>query len=384
VTVTACNGGGCATQVVSVTGVGAPTVAITSPATNGTATTSPTVSGTATPNSTVTLTGPNNTILCSTTATAAGNYNCAVTLSPGPNSITAVACSAGGCSSPAVSSFTVTGSVQLAVRVFLQGALINSTTSGRMRDDLRSKGVIPTIEPYSAMNYTHIGGGGESITSPSVLSVTGANAIVDWVVVELRDANTPSTVIATRSALVQSDGDIVATDGVSPVTFGSAVVSGPSYYVAVRHRNHLGAMTASALPTSATSALVVDFTSASTPVYQYPVGNPLRTSAPMAMQNGVPALWAGNTSGDSRVIMQGPSNDPDPIFFDVISDPNNTSGFNNYVRNNVYSVSDIDLNGRVIFQGPNNEVDLIFFEVMSHPDNQVNQYVNFIIRQQLP
>jgi len=82
--------------------------------------------------------------------------------------------------------------------------------------------------------------------------------------------------------------------------------------------------------------------------------------------------------------MQGPSNDPDPIFFDVISDPNNTSGFNNYVRNNVYSVSDIDLNGRVIFQGPNNEVDLIFFEVMSHPDNQVNQYVNFIIRQQLP
>ncbi len=272
----------------------------------------------------------------------------------------------------------------LRVRAYLQGALVNTAIPGRMRDDLRTKMLIPATEPYTGLNYSHTGGGGNESVTSSVLSVTGANAIVDWVVVELRDANTPSTVVATRSALLQADGDVVATNGVSPVTFGSGVVSGTPYYVAIRHRNHLGVMTATAISTNTYTAPVVDFTSTSTPVYQYSVGNPLRSSAPLATQEGLRALWAGNTTSDSRVVMQGPGNDVDPIFFDVLGDSGNTGGFSNYVRNNVYSVSDVDMNGRVIFQGPNNEVDNIFFELMGHPDNQTNQYVNFIIQQQIP
>ncbi|PRY27029.1 uncharacterized protein DUF11 [Spirosoma oryzae] len=106
VTVTACNTGGCTSQPVNITGISAPAVSISSPTNNGTTTTSPTVSGTATPGSQVTITGPGNTILCTTMASASGSYSCAVTVSAGPNSITAVACSAGGCSSPAMVGFT--------------------------------------------------------------------------------------------------------------------------------------------------------------------------------------------------------------------------------------------------------------------------------------
>ncbi len=114
-TVTACNTGGCATQPVNVTAVGTPTVGITTPANNGTATTTSIVSGTATPGSQVTITGPGNNMLCTTAANASGNYSCTVTFLPGPTSVTAVACNAGGCSSAAVTSFTVVGPPSLTV-----------------------------------------------------------------------------------------------------------------------------------------------------------------------------------------------------------------------------------------------------------------------------
>ncbi len=50
-----------------------------------------------------------------------------------------------------------------------------------------------------------------------------------------------NTVLQTRSALVQRDGDIVDIDGVSPVTFNN--VASANYVIAVRHRNHLGLST---------------------------------------------------------------------------------------------------------------------------------------------
>ena len=67
------------------------------------------------------------------------------------------------------------------------------------------------------------------------------NAIVDWVVLEVRSPNDPSLVISSRAALLQSDGNIVDLDGKSNVQM-TGIASG-NYYVAVRHRNHLGTMT---------------------------------------------------------------------------------------------------------------------------------------------
>ncbi|MCB0811724.1 MAG: hypothetical protein KDB87_00895, partial [Flavobacteriales bacterium] len=72
-------------------------------------------------------------------------------------------------------------------------------------------------EPYTSLGYVHVGDGGNESTTAGVLAATGNDAIVDWVVLELRDANDPTTVVNTRSALLQRDGDIVDTDGSSPV-----------------------------------------------------------------------------------------------------------------------------------------------------------------------
>ena len=126
--------------------------------------------------------------------------------------------------------------LQVDAKTYLQGTF----SSGLMKDDLRVNGLIPTKEPFTAMSYTHVGGGGESI-APSVLAVTGNDAIVDWVLLEIRDETTPSMVLASRSVLVQRDGDIVDLDGVSPVSF--ECLGAANYHIAVRHRNHLGVMT---------------------------------------------------------------------------------------------------------------------------------------------
>jgi hypothetical protein len=138
--------------------------------------------------------------------------------------------------------------------VYLQGAYIDA---GAMRDNLRTSGLLPLTEPYTDLGYQHIDGGGENI-QPAVLDISGTNAIVDWVFLELRDNADLAAVIATRSALLQADGDVVDVDGVSPVTFADLPVD--DYYLVVKHRNHLGVMSAAPVALSGTTT-VVDFTS---------------------------------------------------------------------------------------------------------------------------
>ncbi|MBK7271449.1 MAG: hypothetical protein IPI07_18720 [Flavobacteriales bacterium] len=60
------------------------------------------------------------------------------------------------------------------------------------------------------------------------------DAIVDWLVVELREPNAPSTVLASRSALVHRDGDVV-----DPMVSHLRPSMRPpgNYRVALRHRN---------------------------------------------------------------------------------------------------------------------------------------------------
>jgi hypothetical protein len=129
--------------------------------------------------------------------------------------------------------------VQVSIKVYLQGPYIAAT--GVMNDALRKLATFPRTEPYTGMTgFTHVGGGGgESITDEAVLGNLGNEAVVDWVFVQLR--STPTTVVATRSALLLKNGMVVETDGKTPVKFMG--VSPGAYYVTVRHRNHLGVMT---------------------------------------------------------------------------------------------------------------------------------------------
>ncbi|HRH37933.1 MAG TPA: hemagglutinin protein, partial [Flavobacteriales bacterium] len=158
-----------------------------------------------------------------------------------------------------------------------------------------------------------------------------------------RDKATPSLVRASRSALVQRDGDIVDTDGVSPLVFTTPV---EQYHVAVRHRNHLGAMTAQPVLLTR-EALPVDLSSSALVTWG--------TDARKAI-NGTMALWAGNSLVDGTLKYMGDGNDRDPILFRVGgSVPTNTAVG--------YDVSDVNMNGEVKYVGDGNDRDPILMNI---------------------
>ncbi len=244
-----------------------------------------------------------------------------------------------------------TTSVSLAPKVFLEGPFDGAT--GKMNATLRTVVGFPTTEPYSSAGFAIVGGGGETI-NPSVLSTTGDNAVVDWIFVELRDKNNSSTILRTKAALLQSDGDIVEVDGVSPLTFPLAP---DNYFVAVRHRNHFGVMTGAAVALSGT-ALPLNFTTGALATYG--------TNA-QKLVGGFLVLRAGNALRDGLIKYTGASNDRDPILVRVGStSPNNT------VQG--YFIEDVTLDGSVKYTGSANDRNPILVNVGSTtPNNTITE-----------
>ncbi len=239
---------------------------------------------------------------------------------------------------------SVANVVSLRPQVFLEGPY--DSVTGLMRDDLRAGSLIPTSEPYTSIGFTQAGGGGGEAVLPSVLDVTGPNAIVDWVLVELRSAVTPSQVLATRCALLQRDGDVVGLDGTSNVIMNAAA---GNYHVAVRHRNHLGVMTLSTVALSGSNT-VVDLRSSATATY----GSDARKA-----MNGQMVLWAGNVFRDgavSQLKYTGTSNDRDPIL-NAIGGATTTSTASGYLR------EDVNLSGLVKYTGSANDRDPILVNI---------------------
>ncbi|PHN05645.1 Ig-like domain-containing protein [Flavilitoribacter nigricans] len=295
----------------------------------------------------------------------------------GTDEITYEICDANGTCDQATISINVNAvNVRLQVRVLLQGALLG-TGGSVMRDDLRSDGVIPNTEPYAGLGFGHTnGGGGETVTNPgTVFADLGSNSIVDWVFVELRSSADLTQVVATRAGLVQRDGDVVDVDGTSPLLFTQSEAG--SYYVAVRHRNHLGTMTNNAIALSATGT-TVDFTNGSLNLWDQ--GGSYNGREQVSI-NGVFALWAGNTNANASVVYAGQSNDKDPIFNEVDQAPGNFFKIQTYIYNG-YFLGDVNMDGSSIFAGQNNDVDPIFNNVDGHPVN-VFKIQTFIIPEQL-
>lgn len=230
------------------------------------------------------------------------------------------------------------GETELHLKVFLDGPYNPET--GLMSTALNDLNLIPMNEPYTDLGYELITDTGEdTISNPAVLDVIGSNAIIDWVVVETRWGQNAAQVFDAQTALLQADGDIVAVDGVSPiiVPFQSGI-----YFISVKHRNHLGVMTATAVDVSQT----IDFST--TPLYGT---NPAKTVG------NVKVLWAGDVSADGLVQYTGQGNDRDFILYDV------GEGTPTNVLTNVYSRSDVNMDGQVKYVGTNNDRDPILVNI---------------------
>lgn len=225
----------------------------------------------------------------------------------------------------------------LHLRAFLEGPYDAST--GLMYDSLRTWGIIPTTDPY---------GFGRS-ANPAVFEVSGNDAIVDWIKIQIRDPLTPHTVVDSLPAFIERDGDIVGLDGVSsPITNAP----GGSYYLSVLHRNHLGVCTATAVATSS----IVDFTSPSTATYG---------ANAEKVVNGVMAMWAGDAKANRNVQYTGNGNDRDPILGSVGGTTPNNISFG------LYGGVDVNMDARSQYTGAGNDRDRILVNIGSTTPNNI-------------
>ncbi|MFZ1388676.1 MAG: GEVED domain-containing protein [Thiolinea sp.] len=243
--------------------------------------------------------------------------------------------------------------ISLQTKVLLQGPYAGAT--GLMQDSLRSLGLLPMTQPYrlSPFNYP-----GTEQLNLDLATVTGKEAIVDWVLIELRDPAQPNTVVAGKAAVVQRDGDVVDASTGSAVLNFKGLASG-NYVVSLRHRNHLGVRTANALAFSATP-LVIDFSLSAT---QIAGANARLESGSLAL------LWSGDVTHDERLVLMGIGSDTNAILTAVLKAPANT-GLNSSYRLSGYLDTDLNMDGSTLFMGPGNDNNALFGNVLLFPTNK--------------
>ena len=210
--------------------------------------------------------------------------------------------------------FNITEANHLKIKVYLQGAYtINEEgEESLMRDDLRAAGALPTSSPYQ---------NGETIDN-AVFNATGSNAIVDWVEVELREATDNTSVVDSRSALLQRDGDVVALDGISGLAILEANIG--NYYIVVNHRNHLGIMTANTVSLSS-AVITLDLTRDPSLILGGEDGNAVKE-----LEVGVYGLIGGDFDGNGQI------------------QPPDLNGIVPLIGRSGYNQADVDMNNQIL------------------------------------
>lgn len=270
--------------------------------------------------------------------------------------------------------------IRLSVRAILQGAYNSST--GLMSDDLRRLNYLPKQQPYGSLSdsfgYTNspyavspFGHLGKETLSDSIYAATGNDAVVDWVLIELRDPNAPEKRLMTHASILQRDGDLVdGKTGAKEILIHD--VKPGNYYVAIDHRNHMGAMTATPIALSSVSTLV-DFSSPKTATYGK---NAQLTNTKVAM------LWSGDVNNSNTIISNGPGSDLNVTLGALLIAPGNT-GVNTAYLMPGYFATDVNLDGTTIYAGPNNDTNVILGNVLLHPENTTFN-ANFILNGTVP
>ena len=230
------------------------------------------------------------------------------------------------------------GSGTVGAKFFLSGPM--NWTTGIMATSLKTAGLVPQTEPYTALGIT-VANTGATAAGP-VWNATGNQTVVDWVVLELRNADATYTVAERRAALLRADGTVVDATGTgTQVTFSTTTLG---KYLVVRHRNHLPAMTSSAI---SQVNQVMDFSIPAVGLYG---------TNGMQVNNGYRALWPGDVTRNHVVSYAGANNDRDPMLVAIGSTvPTNTiSG---------YRVEDVNMDGTVKYVGSANDRDVVLVTI---------------------
>jgi hypothetical protein len=202
----------------------------------------------------------------------------------------------------------------ISVNIFLEGPF----TGGSMDTTLKNSGLLPLIQPFNTSPWNYSG---------SETAVEIPDDVVDWVLVELRDAvspamATPATILAgwPKALFIRQNGSVVNVEGNQPGILSETVQN--NLYIVVRHRNHLDVLSNGPL-VLAGNTYTYDFTDAITKAYGGALGY-------KQIASGVFGMVAGDSDADGEVSV---------LDFSTWASQFGGSG--------VYSKADNDLDGEV-------------------------------------
>jgi hypothetical protein len=125
-----------------------------------------------------------------------------------------------------------------------------------------------------------------------------------------------------KSILLHKDGRLVDDDGVTGQVIIEGLAEG-SYYLLLRHRNHIAVMSAAMLTLSRTSTTLYDFTTAAASCYG--------SGGCVELEPGYWGMWAGDINQDH-----------------IISTRDYYAWYrSNFRAESGYRIADVDLNGSV-------------------------------------
>ena len=246
----------------------------------------------------------------------------------------------------------------LSGKVLLQGAY--NGISGKMNTTLNSSGILSQIlsQPYSDTAFKYFG---REKVNPEFF--TNNPTIVDWILVELRDPDLPTAIVAARAAFIKNDGTLFDTSGTNGITFSS--VPPGNYYIVIKHRNHIALRSSGVINFTGNSGSV-DFTKSVNSAFAGTVSNqPMATLTP-----GNFGMWGGNASGSRSIKMTG-FNKATNAYLKLL----NTLGNSTNTLNNIYSAQDINMDGKVNMSGVSPETNdyLKLREILGSSINQIHQ-----------
>ncbi len=183
---------------------------------------------------------------------------------------------------------TDSSSTRYSIRVFLSGPF--KTDDSELSRNLQAH--IPSVNPYqdtsTCLSNTHVNG-------------SVPNHVVDWVVVELRDPNSPSLLLTSTLGFLTYSGSIVGVDG-SPWIVLQKQQGVDSAFIVVRHRNHLAVMSATPISHALGEVHILDLTDFNNIYTDF--SEPAEYSGGVAMMYPGDVLRSGIINARDRVLVR--------------------------------------------------------------------------------
>ncbi|MGB0839009.1 MAG: M12 family metallo-peptidase [Chitinophagales bacterium] len=143
--------------------------------------------------------------------------------------------------------------VSLNLKLLLEGTYSGDDGNGNLMETfLVDNNLLPTQQAYDMAPWNY--NGGETLSNIPATTV-------DWILIELRDANNNDLVIDQKAGLLMSDGFVKDIDDNLGISFDN-ILPGSAYYIVVRHCSHLDIMSSVPVVLSDTFNFY-DFTTAS-------------------------------------------------------------------------------------------------------------------------